>query len=65
MESEASEVLQRLGVLGVGDVLSGLYIQEQGQNPWKRDHLTVLQDLHKDDLGAGSLVTPLSLRGEL
>ena len=30
MELEASKVLRRSGVLGVGDVFSGLHIQEQG-----------------------------------
>ena len=65
MEFEASEVLHRLGVLGVGDVLSALYIQEQGWHPWKRNHLTTLLDLHEDDHGTGSSVTRLGLRGEL
>ena len=65
MEFEAPEVLWRSGVLGVGDVLSGLHVQEQGWHPWKRNHLTALLDLHEDDLRAGSSVTHLSLRGEL
>ena len=65
MEFEASKVLQRSGVLGVGDILSGLHVQEQGWHPWKRNHLTTLLDLYKDDLGTSSLVTHLSLRGKL
>ena len=65
MEFEASKVLQRSGVLGVGDVLSGLHIQEQGWYPGKRNHLTTLLDLYKDDLGISSSVTCLGFRGEL
>ena len=65
MEFEASKVLRRSGVLGVGDVLSSLHIQEQGWHPGERNHLTTLLDLYEDDLGASSLVTCLSLRGEL
>ena len=65
MEFEASKVLWRPGVLGVGDVLSSLHIQEQGWHPRERNHLATLLDLYEDDLGTSSLVTCLGLRGEL
>ena len=65
MEFEASKVLQRSGVLGVGDVLRGLHIQEQGWHPWERNHLTTLLDLYEDDFGTSSLFTHLGLRGKL
>ena len=65
MEFEASKVLRRLGVLGVGDVLRGLHIQEQGWHPGERNHLATLLDLYKDDFGTSSSVTSLSLRGKL
>ena len=58
MEFEASEVLRRLGDLGVSDFLGGLCIQEQGQHPWERNHPTILVDLHEDDLGTGGPATP-------
>ena len=65
MEFEASKVLRRSGVLGVGDVLRGLHIQEQSWHSRERNHLTTLLDLYKDDFGTSSSVTRLSLRGKL
>ena len=65
MEFEASKVLQRSGVFGVGDVLRGLHIQEQSWHPGERNHLTTLLDLYEDDFGASSSVTRLGLRGKL
>ena len=53
------------GNLGVGDVLRGLHIQEQGWHPRERNHLTTCLDLHKDHLGPGGSAAHLGLRGEL
>ena len=64
MEFEASKVLRRSGVFGVGDVLRGLHIQEQSWHPRERNHLTTLLDLYEDEFGPSSSVTHLSLRGE-
>ena len=65
MKPEASEVLQRLGFIGVGDILSGFHIEKQGRHPWKRNHLAALVDLHKDDQSTGCPVTCLGSRGKL
>ena len=65
VEFEASKVLWRSGVLGVGDILRGLHIQEQSWCPGERNHLATLLDLYKDDFGARSSVTHLGLKGKL
>ena len=65
MELEAPKVLWRSGSLGVGNVLRGLYIQEQSWHPGERNHLTTHLDLHKDNLGLSGSVARLSLRGKL
>ena len=48
---EAPKDLWGSGNLGVGDVLRGLHIQEQGWHPGERNYLTTCLDLHKDHLG--------------
>ena len=65
MEFEASKVLWRSGILGVGDVLRDLHIQEQSWDPRERNHLTTLLDLYEDDFGSSSSVAHLGLRGKL
>ena len=65
IELEAPKVLWSSGNLGVGDVLWGLHIQEQGWHPGERNYLTAHLDLHEDDLGLCGSVAHLGLRGEL
>ena len=49
MEPKAPEVLRRLGVIGVGDVLLGFHIKEQSWHSGEGDHLAALVDPHKGD----------------
>ena len=64
-ELEAPKDLWGSGNLGVGDVLRGLHIQEQGWHPGERNHLTTCLDLHKDHLGPSGSAACFGLRGEL
>ena len=63
MKSESSELLRRPGLIGVGDVLLGFHVQEQGWHSWKVDHLATLVDPHEGDLSSGHSIVCLGLRG--
>ena len=65
MKPESSEVLRRPGLIGVGDMLLGFHVQEQGWHSWEGDHLAALMDPHKGDPSSGRSIAHLRLRGRL